>query len=91
MQMQSRKLGEHNDLKGKNPQTLRFCMDYWGLNSVTKPNCFSLPRIDNMLDQLGEAQYFTTLDLAVGYWQVRITNVSREKVAFMTQQGLFQI
>ena len=43
-----------------------------------------------MLDQLGEAQYFTTLDLAAGYWQVRISNASREKTAFVTHQGLFE-
>ena len=67
-------------------------MDYWDLNSVTKPDCFPLPRIDDMLDQLGEAHYFTTLDLAAGYWQVRvrITNAYKEKVAFVTQQGLFE-
>ena len=45
-----------------------------------------IPRIDDMLDQLNEAQYFTTLGLAVGYWQIRISNASREKTAFVIQQ-----
>ena len=74
----------------KKDGTLRFCVDYQGLNSVTKPVRFPFPRIDDMLDQLGEAQYFTTFDLAAGYWQVRISNASREKTAFVTQQGLFE-
>jgi len=43
-----------------------------------------------MLDQLGDTQYFTTLDLVAGYWQVRINSASREKTAFVTQQGLFE-
>ena len=44
-----------------------------------------------MLDQLGSAQYFTTLDLAARYWQVRISSTSREKAAFVSQQGLFEL
>lgn len=40
------------------------------LNSVTKANTFPLPRIHGLLDQLGEACYFSTLDLASGYWEI---------------------
>ena len=43
-----------------------------------------------MLDQLGHTRYFSTLDLSSGYWQVRMSEVSREKTAFITQQGLFE-
>ena len=77
-------------LMRKKDGTLRLCVDYRGLNSVTKPNQFPLPRIDNMLDQLNSTQYFTTLDLAAGYWQVRMSSASREKTAFVTQQRLFE-
>ena len=63
----------------KKDWTFRLCVDYPGFNSVTKPDCFPLPRIDDMLDQLGEAQYFITLDLAAGYWQVRISNACRKR------------
>ena len=74
----------------KKDGTLRFCVDYRGLNSVTKLDQFPLPRIDDLLDQLGKSHYFTTLDLASGYWQIRVDKPSREKTAFITHQGLFE-
>ena len=74
----------------KKDGTHRFCIDYRALNSVTKADVFPLPRIDDLLDQLGEAHYFSTLDLAAGYWQIRVHPDSREKTAFITPQGLFE-
>ena len=74
----------------KKDGTLRFCVDYRGLNSVTKSDKFPLPRIDDLLDQLGRSRYFTTLDLAAGYWQIRVDEESREKTAFVTHEGLFE-
>lgn len=74
----------------KRDGTLRFCVDYRGLNSVTKLDQFPLPRIDNLLDQLGKSRYFTTLDLASGFWQIRVDKPSREKTAFITHRGLFE-
>ena len=55
---------------------LRICVDYRQLNSVTKIDTFPLPRIDDLLDQLGSAKCFTTLDLAAGYWQIRVLDNS---------------
>ena len=66
---------------------LRFCMEYRSLNAFTKPDHFPLPKIDDMLDQL---EYFSTLDLASGYWQDKMSDTSREKTAFVTQHGLFE-
>ena len=74
----------------KKDQTHRFCVDYRRLNSVTKADTFPLPRIDDLLDQLGWCRCFSTLDLAAGYWQIRVHPDSREKTAFATQQGLFE-
>ena len=51
---------------------------------------FPLPRIDDTLDLLSKAKYFTTLDLASGYWQVEMSPDSREKTAFITHSGLFE-
>ena len=74
----------------KKDGSLRICVDYRRLNSVTKPDTFPLPRIDDLLDQLGSAEYFTTLDLAAGYWQIRVADDSIEKTAFVTPNGLFE-
>ncbi|KAL5481622.1 hypothetical protein EMCRGX_G021819 [Ephydatia muelleri] len=68
----------------------RFCVDYRGLNEVTKADGFPLPRVDDLLDQLGHSRYFSTLDLAAGFWQIRMHPDSKEKTAFATPQGLFE-
>ena len=46
--------------------------------------------MDDSLDQLSNSKYFTTLDLAAGYWQVLVDPPSREKTAFVTHSGLFE-
>ena len=74
----------------KKDGSLCFCIDYRSLNSVTKTDPFPLPRIDDLLDQLGNAKYFSTLDLAAGYWQVQLHPDAREKSAFVTHQGLHE-
>ena len=74
----------------KKDGTHRFCIDYQDLNAVTVPDTFPLPRIDDLLDQLGQSRFFSTLDLASGYWQIRVHPDSREKTAFVTPQGLFE-
>ena len=57
---------------------------------MTKSDVFPLPRINDLLDQLGKSKYYTTLDLASGYWQIRVHANSQEKTAFATHQGLFE-
>ena len=74
----------------KKDGTHRFCVDYRDLNAVTKADTFPLPRIDDLLDQLGKSHYFSTLDLASGYWQIRVHPDSQEKTAFVTPQGLYE-
>ena len=74
----------------KKDGTHRFCVDYRQLNEVTRADTYPLPRIDDLLDQLGQCKYFSTLDLAAGYWQIRVEASSREKTAFLTPQGLFE-
>ena len=74
----------------KKDGTHRFCIDYRQLNAVTRADTYPLPRIDDLLDQLGQCHYFSTLDLASGYWQIRMSPASREKTAFTTPQGLYE-
>ena len=74
----------------KNDGEMRFCIDYRKLNSVTVGHAHPLPRVDDILDSLGNAQYFSTLDLKSAYWQISVDEKDRHKTAFVTQRGLFE-
>ncbi|GES85289.1 KRAB-A domain-containing protein [Rhizophagus clarus] len=69
---------------------LRFCVDYRQLNKVTKKDNYSLPRTDEIFDSLGKAQWFTSLDLASGYWQVEMKEEDKSKTAFITRNGMYE-
>jgi hypothetical protein len=68
----------------------RFCVDYRKLNAIMKKDSYPLPRIDEMLDSLAGAKYFSTLDLMSGYWQVLMDPMDREKTAFITRYGIYE-
>ena len=79
-------------VKKSDGKSYRFAVDYRKLNAVTKPQCFPLPRLQDIFDALGEskAQYFTSVDMAFAYWQVSMDPDSREKAAFITHNGIYE-
>lgn len=77
-------------LEQKKSGAWRFCVDYRRLNTVTKKDAFPLPRIEDSLTSLSRAAWYSTLDLASGYWQVQVDERDREKTAFTTPFGLFE-
>lgn len=77
-------------LVSKKDGSMRPCVDFRALNAATKKDVYPLPRIDETLDCLGNSMFFSTLDLASGYWQVELEEKSREMTAFGTRKGLFE-
>lgn len=74
----------------KKDGTLRLCVDYRQLNCKTRKDAFPLPRIEESLDSLTGACWFSILDLASGYNQVPVSEKDRPKTAFCTPFGLFE-
>lgn len=74
----------------KKDGTHRLCVDYRALNDCTIKDAYPLPRIQDTLDTLSTAKWFSTLDLASGYWQVELTPRARKAAAFCTRTGLFE-
>ena len=72
---------------GKKDGSTRFCVDFRKVNAISKFNAYPMPRVDELLDRLGKAQLISTLDLTKGYWQIPLTQSSREKTAFSTPDG----
>ena len=74
----------------KKDGTLRFCIDYRKLNSVTYKDSYPLPLIDNCLNALAGSSWFSTLDLRSGYHNIPIAEEDRDKTAFVTPGGCFR-
>ena len=69
---------------------MRFCVDYRLLNKATIKDRYPLPRIDDTIDALYGAQYFSTLDLFSGYWQIEIEEADKYKTAFVCEFGQYE-
>ena len=76
-------------VKKKNDQ-LRFCVDFRTVNQVTRKDSFPMPLVSDTLDALSGTQYFTTLDMKSGYWQIELRPSARERTAFVTHNGLYE-
>jgi len=69
---------------------LRLCADYRALNEVTKKDRHPLPLITEALDRLGEAKYFTKLDIMDAYHNIRIREGDEGKTTFSTKLGTYE-
>ncbi len=74
----------------KKDNTWRFSIDYRAVNACTAKDAYPLPRIDDSIDHLSGARWFSTLDLQSGYWQVKMAPEDQEKTVFIISHGLFE-
>ena len=74
----------------KKDGNVSFCIDYRKVNAVTRRDAYPLPRMDDTLDTLAGAKWFSTLDMVSGYWQVEVADKDKEKTAFCTPDGLYE-
>ncbi len=74
----------------KKDGSIHFCLDYHKLNDATHKDTYPLPRIDDILEALREVKYFCSIDIASGYWQIKVAEQDREKTVFGLHLGLYE-
>lgn len=73
----------------KEKKEVRLCMDFRQLNLITERPAFPMPHIEEMMDRLNGAKFFSSIDLGNAYYQVELDKESQEKTAFSTKSGQF--
>lgn len=81
----SKKSDSNNEKKKQ-----RFCNDYRKINAVTERDVYPMHRVQETLDSLSEAMYFTSFDLAAGFWQIPVAEEDRDKTTFAVRSGLYR-
>ncbi len=79
----------HVTLPIKKDGSRRFYGDYRPLNAQTQRDSFSMPLVEDVIDQLGSSAWFTALDLQSGFWQIRMVPEDLKKTALITKTGLY--
>ena len=74
----------------KKDSDYRCCIDYRGLNDVTRKDAYALPRTDTCLDTLTGSVWFTTFDMKSSYHQVELEAADADKTAFICREGMFK-
>ena len=80
----------HCILVPKPDGTFRICTDYGKVNSVTKTDSFQVPRMDDCIDNIGQAKYVIKFDLLKRFWQIPLADRAKEISAFVTPDALYQ-
>src|SRR5579871_1378804 len=76
-------------IKKKNGE-LSLVINYRKLNKVTRKDAYPLPRINELLDSLGNAAIFSILDMCSGFYQIEVDPKSHEKIVFVMKYGIYQ-
>ncbi len=71
-------------LVSKKDGSLIFCVDYKKVNEIMIVDAHPLPIVNDMVDKIGGKKYYTSIDLASGYWQVEVDENSQDITAFVT-------
>src|SRR6266542_1234968 len=71
-------------LVSKKDESIRFCIDYKKTNVITIVDAHPLPIVNDTVNKIGEKKYYTSIDLASGYWQVKMDENSQDITAFVT-------
>src|SRR6266540_4147630 len=77
-------------LVSKKDESIRFCVDYKKVNDLTIVDAYPLPIVNDTVDKIGGKKYYTSIDLASGYWQVEVDENSQDITAFVTSWGFYQ-
>lgn len=72
----------------KKDNSIRFCIDIRKLNKITTKDGHPIPRKESILDALSGSKYYSTIDLKSGYWQVKVAEEDKPKIAFSIPGGV---
>ena len=71
-------------------RSIRLRVDYRCLNSITVSDAYPIPRLDAVVEKVGNSEYISSIDLSEGYWQIHLNEDTQKKSAFVTPFGLYE-